>query len=91
MCSRSEKQPLWHLSTPLEINVATNDFANMPLEEQVKILSTPTPQELAFFAERQRLGLGVGRSENGQIETQQEVNAREAATAPCGACHPSLR
>ena len=36
-------------------------------------------KELAFFEDRRSRGLGVGRSADGKIEPQKEVNAREAA------------
>ncbi len=55
------------------------DFEDLNFEKQVALISEPTPQELAFFEDRRSRGLGVGRSADGKIETQKEVNAREAA------------
>lgn len=55
------------------------DFQYLSFEKQVALISEPTPQEVAFFEDRRSRGLGVGRSADGKIETQKEVNAREAS------------
>lgn len=44
------------------------------LDDFVKKMTVPTPEEIAFFEERKRKGLGVGLDENGNLIRETDRN-----------------
>lgn len=47
---------------------------DLQLDDFVRKMTVPTPEEIAFFEERKRKGLGVGLDENGNLIRETDRN-----------------